>query len=322
MPVLDRLRRFYEEHTSDDDALRAARALLVTGVADPADWRRAKGDPVEFMRRMLSRWVAQGYGDMRKHPGTILTLHLSPETDRWYVGMWVDRVHQVPLGAMVRLLEQYHPRLPATVVRIFNEAVWKVGYAFGASEYEEYAYNDVENELDEQRDALSESDYNRRFEELCQERLRETIPPAMSRRPLSLRAVCRLAPAGSLAAELVDRVLQLRELAKPLHQDENEIEQVQEALGSGDWDQPWPLFLTTFEPDDDIRGAYDWFEHAKFHSGWDDPPSYAVPIDIDEPASLIRLRDRVVQLCRFLGHTMEFVTRVPVLDVEPVRVRA
>src|SRR5690606_14029708 len=136
MPVLDRLRRFYEEHTSDDDALRAARALLVTGVADPADWRRAKGDHVEYMRRMLSRWVAQGYGDMRKHPGTILTLHLSPETDRWYVGMWVDRVHQVPLGAMVRLLEQYHPRLPATVVRIFNEAVWKVGYAFGASEYE------------------------------------------------------------------------------------------------------------------------------------------------------------------------------------------
>lgn len=321
MPVLTRVRREYVQRTGEEDALRAARALLVAGVADPTDWWRVKAEPVDFISRTVERWIVAGYGDMRRHPGLHLVLALDAESACWYAGMWVEGPFGVQVGPTLRLLEHYHPRLPASFLHVFNHTVWKIAGTFGVDELEQYIEWEAERELEEEAgDAPDGMAVTNAFEVLIERKRLEYVPESLRRAPLSysaLRTACRRLPPTSVAAELMRRVLALPRLAEPLKRSAAEIRRARETIDDSDWGEPWPMFVLPFDAGDQVAAAYDDFEEMKFHGGMVDPPSYVVPFDMQDSASLRMLRDRIVNLCRLAGHLMEVACLMPDRDMDP-----
>jgi hypothetical protein len=74
----------FRPSASESGAFTLARNLLLAGIGDPADWRESNSDPVNFMRRILMKEVAQFNKhtiDSVAHTSIVFGMH--PTTGGW-----------------------------------------------------------------------------------------------------------------------------------------------------------------------------------------------------------------------------------------------
>lgn len=126
-PLLDGTPASYVHDAGRHLAASFAARLVEVGLADPADWRLANGDPVEFLEATLREWQRAAGGDALGGDalgGGILsdirTFFWQAAVDQDLRRMWVlfdqEGYHDlVEMGHVVTLLDAWHPRLAATV---------------------------------------------------------------------------------------------------------------------------------------------------------------------------------------------------------------
>ena len=112
-----------------------ARNLLLTGVGQPEDWERAKGDPVAFMLRTVERTAAAfNRKAIDAVARTDILFGTSPYISSWYEKEYEDphrlflaveatHISIIYLRPTLELLAKAHPRLPATFYQILLDGV-------------------------------------------------------------------------------------------------------------------------------------------------------------------------------------------------------
>lgn len=243
-PLLEGVEPSYTHRVGAPLAAALAARLIEVELADPADWSRAERDPMEFLEVTLQEWQraagGEAVGDDYVYVGAGILSDLrsffwEEAQDDSLERMWVlfEHEHQHDLVEMrhtVALLEQVHPRLPATFYHWLLGAVNTVGYAWDAYETGEFfeMYGDwiIEREADARLYAeengeeyepengwpieLTESDSGYPLV-----RVKEMRLPALLRKPLAESSVRRLLPRLTpRPRKIMELALQLRDAAR------------------------------------------------------------------------------------------------------------
>jgi hypothetical protein len=288
-------------------AARIGGSLLRAGVASSATWVAANRDPYEFLRLALERWVAESGGMILKE-NFPMTLTLSSNVDAFSCEA-VDDGHAyliadpsqsgyLVMGPVLRLLEEEHPRLPATFYRLFIGAINRWARVFD--------YQDA-LERNEMLQEWYEGDPDAADIELPD--IESAIPRCLRKKALSPRSLRQLMNriGSSDVRSWVEGVL-------ALHEESNRCSpaQLDSAIRDQfyDWNPPLPVLLTVFEKHDEIEGAFD--EAAQGMLEASPEPNLILPFRPDDVA---QVRDAFATLrcfCRSLALASELMKRLPV----------
>ena len=278
IPHLDGIPQQYHYRRGEQHAARIAAALLRAGVAKAADWRGCAGDPTEFLKRTMDRWVAERGGEQIRQE---LHLHLSLTTltnyapyrddegrdPDLYLALEPESAGYVVLGPTLRLLEREHPRLPVTFVHLFTRALnrW----------IRVWDWRDALDRVDRLREWY-ETDIEAGEVELPD--IERDIPACMKRRPLSVSGLRRLRLRDETAKQLVASVLELDALSaqSPRPGFDDAIRDVLADCG-----EPLPVLLIVFEKHDSIEGQFD--EEAQGMLEQTPEPNSIIALDSTEP---------------------------------------
>lgn len=238
-------------------AARLARTFVETGVSEADDWIPAKRNPFEFLKRSLGRWLNE-HGEPVIREQFFLDLLLSTTLDRYFanngkaddlsrvfLALEPESAGYVILGPTLRMLEQVHPRLPVTFVRLFLGALnrW----------VRVYDYRDAFDRVERLRDWF-ESDPDSGEVELPD--VDRCVPKSLKRRPLSTRTLTAMVPTikDPTARQLIELVLNL-DLLSSRRARPQIGEEIRELLI--DCGEPGPALLAVFERNDAIEGCFD-----------------------------------------------------------------
>src|SRR5687767_7044376 len=190
-------------------AARTALTFLKAGVASADDWPGSGGNPFDFLKRSLNRWLA-AHSAAEIAEQFQLSLTLSTTLDRFdgrgaddtaarqlFLFLEPESAGYVVLGPTLRLLETEHSRLPATFVGMFLGSLNRWIRVF---DYQE-AHDRVEM-LREWYESDTEDDSAIELPDV-----ERSIPRSIRRHPLSGRGVERMLPRISNLA--IKRLLRL-----------------------------------------------------------------------------------------------------------------
>jgi len=210
VPHLDGIPGEYRFHAGEQASIRLAQTLLELDLADPADWRRPRRDPTEYVQATLNRFIELHGGPViRRRFNLTLTLSESadeyaetaeqdPDGRRLYLIVNPDSAAYVVTGPTLALLERENPRLPVTFYRLFTSALNRC--------FRTYDYRDAEDRVEMLREWADgeEEQYDIADVAGC-------IPVCMKRKPLSVESLCRLRgrARGSEAKALIAATLEL-----------------------------------------------------------------------------------------------------------------
>ncbi len=278
IPRLDGIPQQYHYRRGEQHAARIAAALLRAGIAKAEDWPGCTGDPTEFLKRTLDRWVAEHGGDQIRQE---FHLHLSlttltdyaPHRDDdgrdpdLYLALEPESAGYVVFGPTLRLLEREHPRLPATFVHLFTRALnrW----------VRVWDWRDALDRVDRLREWY-ETDIEAGEVELPD--IVRDIPPCMKRRPLTASGLRRLHLRDKAAMQLVTSVLELDALSSKSPRPEFD-DDLRDLLA--DCGEPLPALLIVFEKHDSIEGQFD--EEAQGMMELTPEPNSIVTLGVTEP---------------------------------------
>lgn len=296
IPRLDGIPQQYHYRRGEQKSARVAVALLRAGVAKADDWQGCAGNPGDFLKRTLDRWVADHGGEQIRQE---FHLHLSlttltdyaPHRDDdghdpdIYLALEPESAGYVVLGPTLRLLEREHPRLPVTFVHLFTRALnrW----------VRVWDWRDALDRVDRLREWY-ETDIEAGEVELPD--MEHDIPPCMKRRPLSVSSLRRLDVKGSTARDLVASVLELEALLSRTQrpefgQDRSEI--------FADCGEPLPALLAVFEKHDAIEGQFD--EESQGMLELTPEPNWVASVDVAKPDSILRSFAALAACCSVLS---------------------
>src|SRR5258708_4930471 len=125
IPRLDGVPREHQLWQSEQAAARTAAAFLRAGLASEEDWYRAQGNPFDFVKLTLNRWLAAHWAtEIQEEFRLHLTLSTSLDryftdqeptaTSELYLTIEPESAGYVVLGPTLRMLETIHPRLSGT----------------------------------------------------------------------------------------------------------------------------------------------------------------------------------------------------------------
>jgi hypothetical protein len=294
-PHLDGVPGQYHHRRGEQYAARVAATLLRAGVAKAEDWQGCAGDPTEFLKRALDRWVAEHGGDQIRQE---FHLHLSlttltdcaPHRDDdgrdpdLYLALEPESAGYVVLGPTLRLLEREHPRLPVTFVHLFTRALnrW----------IRVWDWRDALDRVDRLREWY-ETDIEAGEVELPD--IERDIPPCMKRRSLTASGIRRLRLRDETAKQLVASVLELDALSS-----QSPRREFDDALRDllADCGEPLPALLMVFEKHDAIEGQFD--EEAQGMLEVTPEPNTILPLDATGPEAVVNAFKALSTCCESL----------------------
>jgi hypothetical protein len=291
-------------------AARVALTFLKAGVASADDWPGSAGNPFDFLKRSLDRWLdahsaAEIAGQFQ------LSVALSTTLDRFDARAADDMAARklflilepasagyVVLGPTLRLLEAVHPRLPAAFVGMFlgslNRWIRVFDYREALERVErlrEWYESDTEDDS-----AIELPDVER------------SIPSSIRRRPLSLRSVEWMLP--RIRNRVVKRMLRLvLELERASKRSARPLIDEDTSGMLADAGEPLPALLAVFEKRDAIEGQFD--EASQTMLELTPEPNLIVPLDGTDETSLSRAFAVLEVCCATLARASRLIAAMP-----------
>ena len=258
VPRLDQVPRHHCSFGSDAAAARFAGVLVELGIANPADWKHSSGEPGRFLQRTLDRFVRE-HGEAEIDGAFDLSVTLSTAPHEWcetedepdgsqmFLYFEANSCGFVNLGPALSLCESVHPRLPATLVRLFLNGI---GRSFRL-----YDHRDAEENISFLQESYDPTEDAEALSALPDRG--SILPPCMKARPLRPRQLSALLSGmtiNDLAARLLKAAIELQSVASRV-QPPPISNQVREVLG--DCNAPVPVLLVIYRAGDAIEACFD-----------------------------------------------------------------
>ena len=307
MPRIDGIAGSHLTWQGDRVAATVGAGLIRAGIARASNWRAAKNDAIGFVRSEIEAFIGQhGSASIREtfRLHTVLTGSLNDfssndreiEAARLYLTVEPSEAGYVELGPTLRLLEDEHPRLPATFLPLFLGALnrW----------IRVYDYRDAREHVERLRDWYS-ADPDCESVDLPD--VEASVPACLSERPLRPGELRALLP--SLSAEVqgwTRRAVELERLSRRRTRP-SLSEQLQDSVG--DCNPPLPSLLAVFTPGDNIEACFD----AEAQSMMEVPPepNLVIPVDATNPAGIRRGFGILATVCDTLSAAAELMKMLP-----------
>lgn len=291
-------------------AAQLALNLLDAGVLSGEDWGSSQGDPLTFLHQGLERWLdSNGREQIRQQ--FFLDVVLSTSLDRFsyrsepceenlatvFLTIEPDSAGYVVLGPTLRLLDQVHPRLPATFLHLFLGALNRWTRV--------YDYRDALDRLERMREWY-EGDPEAEQMELPN--VDAAIPESARRRPLGSRALETVLD-GCRSRQVQALVRKAEELGRASRSAERPVVSDEQRGSLMDCAEPVPALVAVFEERDAIEGAFD--EEAQGMLEVTPEPNLIIPFDGKRVASVASAFDCLAALCRTLTRASELISLMP-----------
>ena len=307
MPRLDGVAASHKAWRGDRVAAAIGDGMLRSGIATGETWELAEKDPFKFIQLSMNSFIdAHGGASIRE--GFRLNLTLGGTLNECAMGereigaaelfLTVDPVESgyLVLGPTVRILEEQHPRLPATFFHLLSSAVnrW----------VRVYDYRDALDHVERLLDWYS-SDPDSGEVEVPE--VDGSIPAAILRKPLSTIALKRLLPTIACETrEWMELALETQRLS--LRQNHPALtEAMQEDLG--DCNAPLPSLLVVFSPRDNIEACFD--AEAETMMEVSPEPNLIIPIDATDPDHVRNAFNVLGTACETLAAASKLIAILP-----------
>ena len=307
MPRLDGVAASHKVWRGDRVAAAIGDGMLRSGIATGETWALAEKDPFKFIQLSMNSFIdAHGGASIRE--GFRLNLTLGGTLNEYSMGerevgasellLTVDPVESgyLVLGPTLRILEEQHPRLPATFFHLLSGALnrW----------VRVYDYRDALDHVERLMDWYSADPDSGEVEVPDVD---GSIPAALRRKPLSTKALRRLLPSiAGETREWMERALETQRLS--LRQNHPALtEAMQEDLG--DCNAPLPSLLVVFSPRDNIEACFD--AEAESMMEVSPEPNLIIPLNATDQDHLCHAFDVLGTACETLASASRLMAILP-----------
>jgi hypothetical protein len=307
MPRLDGVATAHKVWRGDRVAAVIGSGLLRAGVADADTWALAEQDPFQFTQLSIKQFVDRHGGPSIRETFQVnltLTGTLNEystgdrEIDAANLFLTIDPTEAgyVVLGSTLRILEEQHPRLPATFFHLLCGALnrW----------VRVYDYREALEHVERLRDWYSADPDSGDIEVPDVE---GSIPACMRQEPISQGGLTRLLPnVSGDARNWMKGVIELGRLAKRRNHPQL-TEQTQEELG--DCNAPLPCLLVVFSRRDNIEACFD----AEAESMMEMPPepNLIIPLNATDPDQTRAAFNVLANACETLAAASRLIATLP-----------
>lgn len=294
-------------HAGEQASIRLARVLVELEIADPAEWRRVRCDPRDYVQVTLNRWIdLHGGKAIRRRFNLGLTLSESlnpyaepaeddPDGRQLYMVLQPDSAAYVVAGPTLEVLEREHPRLPVTFYRLFTRALNKWVRAWD--------YLGAEERVERLREWMEEEEEQYEWADVA-----AATPACMKRKALSAQTLRRMSTQveGEQAKALLDALLQLGEVSGKAKRPE-----LAEDIGEQFMDNnpPLPGVLIVFAEHDPVEHHFDDESQNMLEFGPE--PNLIVPLNAFEPQTVRQAFDILAVVCDTLAAATHLIDLMP-----------
>jgi hypothetical protein len=309
IPRLDAVPLVHRLVADDRLAVMLAKALVDLNIAVPGDWKRAECDPTSFIRLTLERWIDTHGGSAIRHRFLLSAVISNTPCE------WAERDETKPnqlflivepseascgcvsFGPTLQLLENVHPRLPATFFSLFVGAVnaW----------IRVYDHRDAEERAETLREWAAQEPDADQYEIPD---VLGSIPPCMRQEALDESELARLKDKinNPLANKLVDAVLSLDRVSAQANRPE-----LGDDIGQqlSDCNPPLPCLLAVFAEADAIAACFD--EEAQGMMEVTLEPNTIIPFDPTDAESVRRTFHMFGVACQTIAAASRVIDLMP-----------
>jgi hypothetical protein len=303
-------------------ALGLARNLLLSGVGQPEDWARSKGDPVAFMLQTVARTAA---AFNRKAIDAVAHMDIlfgtSPyisgwhekeyeNTDRVFLAVEATHISVVYLRPTLDLLAKSHPRLPVTFYRMLLESVcsWILAYDESACEafYEWNMDSHLEaKESGEEGLEKPQSIANAKGPWLAK-RFKPLAPPKIEAAIASLKTRSR-------ARRILEAARRLQTLSKARERKRPDCDVWDEYFPDGSFSVPFTILA--FHEQDLVCQAFQSDEEDWMNGGEQQSPALVTPFNPSDRDSIIAGFEDLRHFLRMMEALGDLLSLLPGCDV-------
>lgn len=307
MPHLDEVPAVHRVWRGDRVAALIGRALLRAGVVDAQAWTFSNGDPFQFVQASLTQFVERHGGQVARDTfpvslaltGTVNEYAAADrEVDAASLFLTIDpsEAGYLNLGSTVQILEQQHPRLPATFLHLISAALnrW----------VRVYDYRDALEHVERLRDWYGADPDAGEFEVPDVD---SSVPASVLRKPLSRPAIRRILRGCSAEVQSwMEQAVALVRLSARCPRPQLP-EQAQEALS--DCNAPLPCLLVVFSRRDNIEACFD--TEAESMMEVPPEPNLIIPVDALDQVSVRRAFGTLATACETLAAASKLIASLP-----------
>lgn len=306
LPSLVDLPAEHRFSADDREMIALAETLVQSDIAVPENWERSGRDPTKYVLLILERWIRHhdcSAIDRRFDLNLTLADRLDEYSERrtregtLYLIVDPDSAAFVLLNPTIELLEQAHPRLPATFFAHFTGALnrW----------VRVYDYRDGDERVEMLREWHEGEDNADQYEmpdvEGC-------APKAIRERPLSFSSLKQLVPTlrDTRVKALITGLSELCGISKQAKRPEFTDEMGEQLMDSN---PPLPCLLAAFSSGDAVVGCFD--DESETAMEVTPQPNVIIPLKLFDPIS-VRQGFRILGvLCRTLAAASRLIDRMP-----------
>ena len=307
IPNLDRVPLEYHYHAGERAAIRLAQAFLELDIAEPSDWRRVRRDPTDFVQATLNRWIDLHGGKalrrrfcLRWILSEVVDEYLEagesdPDGRRLYLFLHPESAAFVVAGPTLELLEQEHPRLPATFYRVFTGALnrW----------IRTYDHLDAEDRVEMLREWAEGEEEQYEIADVA-----ASTPACMKQKPLSLKSFCRMEAQtkGKGAKALITAALDLEQVSASMRRPKFSDDMREQLM---DANSPLPAILVVFSENDAIEALFE--DDSQSWGEASSEPNLILPLSALNPESIQSALHILGVVCQTLAAASRLIDLMP-----------